>query len=230
MKSYTVITRPEEGWVRPSVVVAENRCFSLFVGGLWGGLRKDTVPPVLQPCFTSPLPWTACCSALPPPLFRPRIKAGLSATAAHQGAPHPHLQQHCPLGVLLWSTHMGANTQEQTQEPTRRFTQGASPPRFSQKTTYSLREQQAGWDPSYAVNTCKLTWITLGCEHVCTWVHKLTQVHMCCCQVKETGNVIQSTCYALTEQTHYALGAAFSTYKQTPEQTSATACLHVSHL
>lgn len=54
-----------------------------------------------------------------------------------------------------------------------------------------------------------------------------TRVHMCFCQVKETGNVIQSTCYALTEQTHYALGAAFSTYKQTPEQTSTTACLHM---
>lgn len=65
------------------------------------------------------------------------------------------------------------------------------------------------------------------CTEVCTWVHKFAQVHMCFCQVKETGNVIQSTCYASTEKTHYALGAAFSTYKQTPEQTSLTACLHM---
>lgn len=65
------------------------------------------------------------------------------------------------------------------------------------------------------------------CAEFSTWVHKFTQVHMCCCQVKETANVIQSACYAPTEQTYYALGAAFSTYKQTPEQTSSTACLHV---
>lgn len=62
---------------------------------------------------------------------------------------------------------------------------------------------------------------------VCTRAHKLTQVSMFGCQVNETANVIQSTCYALTEKTHYAFGAAFSTYRQTPEQTSNTACLHV---
>lgn len=84
-------------------------------------------------------------------------------------------------------------------------------------------EQQAyvrmnKWQRSFVHRSCA------GCAEVCTWVHKFTQVHTCFCQVKETGNIIQSACYASTEQTHYALGAAFSTYKQTPEQTSTAAC------
>lgn len=93
------------------------------------------------------------------------------------------------------------------------------------RVDYAKREQQA-----CAREVCMcfsvFVWVR-RCPEVCTRVHKFTQVHMCFCQVKETGNVIQSACYASTEQTHYALEAAFSTHKQTLELTNITACLHM---
>lgn len=71
-----------------------------------------------------------------------------------------------------------------------------------------------------------------GCQfpEVCAQVHRLTQVHMCFCQVKETRNVIQSVCYASAEQTHYALGAAFSTNRHQNKQASQLAYICSSAL
>lgn len=220
----------------------EAGAFSWLLEGPTMGLRTPSSQvPHSAALLSPPLP--------PPPVLGPLIKAGLSATAAHQGAPHPHLQQHCLLGVPLWCTHMGANTQGQMQEPTYRFTHRSRPPKkvllIFTETASRMSTRKMWIIVAYVwanyrgetTSTCEKEWEVCvrfsvfawacRCPEVCTWVHKFTQVHMCFCQVKETGNVIQSTCYASTEQTHYALGAAFSTYKQTPEQTSTTACLHM---
>lgn len=216
----------------------------MVVGGSHRGL-KDTViqgPPFC--CPDSPLLSSGQPAALPYPSSSSWAfdQSWPLCHSCPSGGSSPSPTTTLPAGRPSLMNTYGCKHTGAYREPTHRLT----PPHMSQKLLLISKETTSRMTEKTGISlhACEQTkdGTTSMCEKgvrvslcLCgyvsvlrfAWVHKFTQVHMCFCQVKETGNVIQSACYASTEQTHYALGAAFSTYKQTPELTNITACLHM---
>lgn len=188
---------------------------------------------VLQHCSSLvgillPLPLTPHHLPPPPKRSRPLIKAGLSATAAHQGGSSPsptttRLVGRPSLMNTYGCKHTGANAGTHTQMTP--SPPAPPPPPPSQVARSCYWNRMFFFSTSVHVNKLK---DQQTCDKVAHVLLLHAWVCVCVCVgMTETGDVIQSARHALTEQTHYALGATFSTYKQTAEQTNITACLHM---
>lgn len=118
----------------PSGGGREAGVFSCSVLKLMVGpsINRHPGSPILQPCFTSSLFWTTCCSPLPPSFLLLLLFLGLwSKLASLPQLPIRGLLTLTYNNTACWASlsdaHTWVHTQGQTQEPTHRFTHPPTP-------------------------------------------------------------------------------------------------------